>query len=100
MRAEAENQVAAPAELRTPNLHGAKIAQQRVRMEGWRQRRLGSKTRNSREEEENRLDSHRPSHGRTLQAWERHLRPIPWVQRDESPDWRSVTRIWTSVELD
>ena len=35
-----ENQVAAPAESSTPTLHGATIAQQRVRMEGWRQRWL------------------------------------------------------------
>jgi transposase len=34
-------QVAAPTESRTPNLHRATIAQPRVRMEGWRQRRLG-----------------------------------------------------------
>src|ERR1700738_5084523 len=45
--AEVDYQVAAPAEMRTPNLHRAKIAHKRVRMEGWRQRRLGSKTRNS-----------------------------------------------------
>jgi len=38
--AEVDNQVAAPAETRTPNLHRAKIAP-RVRMEGWRQWRLG-----------------------------------------------------------
>ncbi len=38
---EVDNQVAAPTESSTPNLHRAKIAQQRVRMEGWRQRRLG-----------------------------------------------------------
>ena len=39
-----DNQVAAPAETRTPNLHRAKkIAHQRVRMEGWRQRGLGAK---------------------------------------------------------
>ena len=38
---EVDNQVAAPAETSTPNLHRAKIAHQRVRMEGWRQRRLG-----------------------------------------------------------
>ena len=40
---EVDSQVAAPSETRTPNLHRAKIAHQRVRMEGWRQRRLGSK---------------------------------------------------------
>jgi len=39
--AEDANQVAAPTETRTPNWHRAKIAQLRVRMEGWRQRRLG-----------------------------------------------------------
>ena len=37
---EDANQVAAPNESRTPNWHRAKIAQLRVRMEGWRQRRL------------------------------------------------------------
>src|SRR6267142_5104352 len=47
MGAKVDYQAAAPAETRTPNLHRAKIAQKRVRMEGWRQRRLGSKTRNS-----------------------------------------------------
>src|SRR6266576_198620 len=39
---EVDYQVAAPTETSTPNLHRATIAQQRVRMEGWRQRRLGS----------------------------------------------------------
>jgi hypothetical protein len=39
---EVDYQIAAPTESRTPNLHRATIAQQRVRMEGWRQRRLGS----------------------------------------------------------
>src|SRR5262244_3571300 len=37
MKREVDNQVAAPAEPRTPNLHRAKIARRRVRMEGWRQ---------------------------------------------------------------
>jgi hypothetical protein len=40
--AEVDNQVAAPTELGTPTMHRATIAQPRVRMEGWRQRRLGS----------------------------------------------------------
>src|SRR6266705_288643 len=40
---EVANQVAAPTESSTPNLHRATIAQKRVRMEGWRQKRLGSK---------------------------------------------------------
>jgi hypothetical protein len=39
---EVDSQVAAPTETRTPNLHRANIAHQRVRMEGWRQRRPGS----------------------------------------------------------
>jgi hypothetical protein len=43
MGVEVDYQVAAPTELRTPNWHRAKIAQQRVRMEGWRQRRMSSK---------------------------------------------------------
>ena len=42
MERKVDNQVAAPAETRTPNLHRAKqIAHRRVRMEGWRQWRLG-----------------------------------------------------------
>jgi hypothetical protein len=40
---EVDSQVAAPTETRTPTLHRAKIAHQRVRMEGKRQRRLGCK---------------------------------------------------------
>jgi hypothetical protein len=51
--AEVENQVAAPTESSTPNLHRATIAQQRVRMEGWRQERLGSRAGTHREEENN-----------------------------------------------
>jgi hypothetical protein len=47
--AEVDYQVAAPAEMGTPNWHRAKIAQKRVRMEGWRQRRLGSNARNPQE---------------------------------------------------
>src|SRR5487761_1162451 len=71
---EVDNQVAAPTESSTPNLHRATIAQQRVRMEGWRQRRLGSKGSNLEKEEikkrkkttkmKKSLDAHRPSHGR------------------------------------
>ncbi len=78
---EVAYQVAAPTESSTPNLHRATIAQQRVRMEGWRQERLGSRAGTHREEEKNKniltgrkkegkkeniLDTHRPSHGRTL----------------------------------
>jgi transposase len=40
--AKVDYPVAAPTESSTPNLHRATIAQQRARMEGWRQRRLGS----------------------------------------------------------
>src|SRR4029077_10675835 len=69
--AKVDNQVAAPTELGTPTMHRAKIAQQRVRMEGWRQRRPGSNGRNPqegkrRQKEKNTLDSYRPSHGRIL----------------------------------
>jgi len=39
--AEDAYQVAAPTESRTPHWHRAKNAHKRVRMEGWRQRRLG-----------------------------------------------------------
>ncbi len=39
--AEVANQVAAPTELSTPTLQRATIAHKRLRMEGWRQRRLG-----------------------------------------------------------
>jgi hypothetical protein len=85
--AEVDYQVAAPTELGTPTMHRAKIAQPRVRMEGWRQRRPGSNARNPQEgranrkskqkeqteranrksklKEKNTLDSYRPSHGRT-----------------------------------
>jgi hypothetical protein len=43
---EVDNQVAAPAATRTPNLHRAnKNAHRRVRMEGWRQGWLGRKAR-------------------------------------------------------
>ena len=68
---EVDNQVAAPTESSTPNLHRATIAQ-RVRMEGWRQRRLGStgtiwKKKKSRRKKKRkkRFDMHRPSHGRS-----------------------------------
>src|SRR5690348_1481903 len=59
-------------------MHRAKIAQPRVRMEGWRQRRPGSNAKESTGRKEkterkniltrkkNILDTHRPSHGRRL----------------------------------
>ena len=85
---EVDYQVAAPNESSTPKLHRATIAQQRVRMEGWRQERLGSRAGTHREEEKNKniltekekkkniLDTHRPSHGRTL--------PRPEPQHDQT----------------
>src|SRR5260370_20817144 len=71
MGAEVDNQVAARTELGTPTMHRAKIAQQRVRMEGWPQRRSGSNARNPQEgkrkqKEKSTLDTYRPSHGRHL----------------------------------
>src|ERR1700732_231633 len=67
---EVDYQVAAPTELGTPTMHRAKIAQPRVRMEGWRQRRPGSNAKDSTGRKEktgrkNSLDTHRPSHGRS-----------------------------------
>jgi hypothetical protein len=50
---EVDYQVAAPNESSTPKLHRAKIAQQRVRMEGWRQERLGSRAGTHTEKEKN-----------------------------------------------
>ena len=50
---EVDYQVAAPTELGTPTMHRATIAQQRVRMEGWRQERLSSRAGTHREEEKN-----------------------------------------------
>jgi hypothetical protein len=46
-RAKVDYQVAAPTVLGTPTMHRAKIAQPRVRMEGWRQRRPGSNAKES-----------------------------------------------------
>src|SRR5271165_6921668 len=65
---EVANQVAAPTEARTATMHRANIAHKRVRMEGGRQRRLGSNGRNPQEDkrkDKNTLDSYRPSHGRS-----------------------------------
>src|ERR1700758_4610188 len=53
LRITGRYQVAAPNESSTPKLHRATIAQQRVRMEGWRQERLGSRAGTHREEEKN-----------------------------------------------
>ena len=51
--AKVDYQVAASTETSTPTMHRATIAQQRVRMEGWRQERLGSRAGTHREEEKN-----------------------------------------------
>jgi hypothetical protein len=48
-RAKVDYQVAAPTVLGTPTMHRAKIAQPRVRMEGWRQRRPARMRRNPQE---------------------------------------------------
>ena len=91
---EVDNQVAAPTESSTPNLHRATIAQQRVRMEGWRQRRLGSRAGTHREKEKNKniltgkkkrknlLDTRRPSHGRSWPTnWELSDNPFQFADR-------------------
>src|SRR5205807_10338971 len=66
MERKVDNQVAAPAETRTPNLHRAKIAHRKVRMEGWRQCwRLGRREKSClTKKQKNPLDSDRSSHGR------------------------------------
>src|SRR5215470_11782335 len=67
MGAEDDYQVAAPTESRTPHWHRAKLAHTRVRMEGWRQRRLGcGKNRRTKERALFTLDLDRSSHGRPL----------------------------------
>src|SRR6266852_4180643 len=68
MGAKVDYQVAAPAETGTPNLHRAKIAQQqsadgRMATEAARRELKGL---TGRRKKKNRLDSHRPSHGRQL----------------------------------
>ncbi len=70
MEREVDNQVAAPAATRTPNLHRAnKIAPSRVRMEGWRQWRLDGREKPCpTKKQKNPLDSDRPSHGRRLHS--------------------------------
>jgi hypothetical protein len=63
--AEIDNQVAAPAEMSTPNWHPAKIAQEEC---GWKDGDRGGSAQMQRPptgKEKNRLDSHGPSYGRT-----------------------------------
>jgi hypothetical protein len=83
MGAEVDNQVAAPAEMSTPNLHRAKIAQKEC---GWKdgdrggparrqsnpqERRRKQKEKNllTGEKKKNILDTHWPSHGRTYEMY-------------------------------
>jgi hypothetical protein len=69
METEVDNQVAAPAETRTPNLHRAnKIAHQECGWKGGDSRRLGREETLANEKQKNPLDSDRPSHGRRLQS--------------------------------
>src|ERR1043166_6900384 len=71
MKREVDKQVASPAVARTPNLHRAKNRSLRVRMEGWRQWRLGRGEKPCpTKKQKNPLDSDRPSHERPL-----HSRP-------------------------
>jgi hypothetical protein len=62
---EDSEQVGAPTVSRTSNLQRARIAHHRLRIEGWRQRRLGEKVRTTDRKRKNCLDSDRPSHGRS-----------------------------------
>src|SRR6266478_3591303 len=67
MGAKVDYQVAAPAKTGTPNLHRAKIAKQqsadgRMATDAARRELKGL---TGRRKKKNRLDSHRPSHGRT-----------------------------------
>src|SRR6266478_1892045 len=79
MGAKVDNQVAAPAETGTPNLHRAKIAQQqsadgRMATEAARRELKGL---TGRRKKKNRLDSHRPSHGRmATEAARRELKGL------------------------
>src|SRR6266699_1591809 len=64
--AEVDYQVAALLKWERPTGTERQSLNKRVRMEGWRQRRRGSNARNPEEgRRKNRLDTHRPSHGRT-----------------------------------
>jgi hypothetical protein len=79
MGAEVDYQVAAAAEMSTPNLHRAKIAQKECRWKDGdrggparmqsnpQERRRKQKEKNllTVKKEKNILDTHRPSHGRT-----------------------------------
>jgi hypothetical protein len=58
-----------------PNWHRATNAQQRVRMQGWRQRRASSNAKPPGRKKKNQLDTIRPSHGRT---WPPETRVSGW----------------------
>jgi hypothetical protein len=83
---EVDYQVAAPTETRTPNWHRAKIAHQRVRMEGWRQVRLAQRQKPPGKKKKNRLDTHQPPHGKTWRLVGNHQKSR---QR-----WKNGLRMW------
>ena len=66
MGAKVDSQVAAPAEMRTPNLHRAK--QSLTKECGWKDGDRGGPAQTQKppgRKKKNRLDTNRPSHGRT-----------------------------------
>src|ERR1700692_3499493 len=66
MGAKGDSQVAAPAELRTPNLHRANYRS--TKECGWKDGDRGGPAQTEKtpdKKKENRLDTNRPSHGRT-----------------------------------
>jgi len=72
--AEVDYQVAAPAEMRTPNWHRAKIAQKEC---GWKDGDRGGSARMQKtligRKKKNRFDAHLPSHGRSYNRFS------PWA---------------------
>jgi hypothetical protein len=77
MEAQVDNQVAAPPATRTPNWHRAnQNRSSRVRMEGWRQGKLGRRDQPCpTKKHKNPLDSDRPSHGRPFHSFAPCLPP-------------------------
>jgi len=80
MEPEADNQVAAPAETRTPNLHRAKIAHQECGWKGGDSGDSAVKNLVQWKKRQTPLDSDRPSHGRRL-----HQLRGCWCNGDISP---------------
>jgi hypothetical protein len=76
---EVDYQVAAPLKRKHPTGTERTIAQQRVRMEGWRQRRPGSNAKPTGKKKKNRLDTNRPSHGRTWHAVSYKKPVVDWA---------------------